>query len=200
MGEFRLRGIRYLILDKRILRPNQWQIWCRARTHDGRPWGQVVHEDESSRVVDLEATPAEACLVVDWASASAKAGEVCRGTTNAGAGCVPPHGAVTFEPCMPLRPGRYQATFDLQADSTAEGLCEITRLFFDPRRDLELDWERPSVTLVSAPLRGQDRDHPVRLEFTVPEEAGLEPVLQFRVVHAGGGSLRVRRVLISPME
>jgi hypothetical protein len=200
MGEFRLRGIRYLILDKEELRPDQWQLWCLARTQDHRAWGQVVYEDAANRVVDLEATPPEACLATDWACAGDKASEVCRGKTSAGPGCIPAHGAVTFEPSMPLRPGRYLARFDLQAESAVEGSCEIRRLFFTPEGDFQLDQARPPVRLASIPLRAEPGEHPIRLEFAVPDEGGPEPVLQFRVIHMNGGTLRVRKVVLTPAE
>jgi hypothetical protein len=196
MGEMHLRGIRFVILDRALASSAQIRCWRQARTSDSRTWGESIYEDEQNLILDMGAIRAEACLPVDWASATAKPNEVCRGRGNAGDGYFTGPGAVTFEPTMPLRPGRYEATFELQADRATEGVCEVTRIFLDSRDPPQPDWRRPPVTLARAPLQGENRT----LTFTVPEEKGPEPIFQFRIVHKGNGSLRVHRVRITPVE
>ena len=92
---------------------------------------------------------------------------------------------------MPLRPGRYEVTFEYQVDSDQNGRCEIDRLFSDRRHP-----ERPphGITLASAPLQGRSQ----WFTFSVPEEKGAEPIFQFRVVYKGKERLRVQRICITP--
>jgi hypothetical protein len=196
MGEMQLRGIRFIILDKELYSVAQIRCLCQARTSDGQLWGESIYEDSQNQILDMGAIRLEACLPLDWASASAKRNEVCRGRGNAGDGYLPGHGAVTFEPTMPLRPGRYEATFNLQFDGAASGVCEITRIFLDSRDPPQPDWRRPPILLASTSLSAQNP----RLTFTVPGEKGPEPILQFRVVHEGNGRLRAHRVRITPVE
>jgi hypothetical protein len=192
MGEMRLRGIRYLILDKHEVSAKVKRAWCRARTSDGQLRAQTVYEDQFNQILDLDAAPPEACLALDWASASHDCTEVVRGKANAANGFVIGSGAITLEPTLPLRPGGYEATFEYKTDRDPEGFCEITRIFLD-KQELP-DRQRSPIILARAPLQGRNQ----RLNFTVPEEKGPEPILQFRVVQNGNGRMRVHQVRIAP--
>jgi hypothetical protein len=159
------------------------------------PRARTVYQDGLNRILDMDETPAEACLVLDWASTSVDPGEVVRKRANAGDGYLHGAGCITFEPTMPLRPGRYQATFEVEAGGELRAShCEVNRIFLDNQDPPQPDPQRAFVTLARAPLH----DHVERLTFTVPDEKGPEPVLQFRVVHEGGGSFRVLPVRIAP--
>ena len=92
---------------------------------------------------------------------------------------------------MPLRPGRYEVTFEYQVDSDQNGRCEIDRLFFDQRHPERLPH---AITLASAPLQGRSQ----LFAFRVPEENGPEPIFQFRVVYKGKKRIRVQRICITP--
>jgi hypothetical protein len=185
MGEMRLRGIRYLILDKPHLNPRALRCWMHARTSAGQVWGQSVYEDDSNLVLDMGLSEAEASLPLDWASAC--------GRENPGEGYIQGCGAVAFEPTMPLRPGNYEANFDMSVDEPALGVCQVNRIFFDSQEPPQPDWRRRPLTLASAPLKQRGQT----LRFVVPQEKGPEPILQFRVVHEGNGTLRVRQVLVT---
>jgi hypothetical protein len=206
-GEFRLRGIRYLVVDKRLglgkdMKPDPifYDAWSRPRTSEGRPWGQVVYEDDFKRVLDLQASPPEICLEPSWAHASPSPDEIIRDKPNGGVGDVPLHGSLTFEPTMPLQPGRYQVEFDLETDRSVKGSCVIRRIFFTADKDWQLDELRPPAVIVTAPLLSNSGNHSVHLEFTVPDEEGPEAVFEFRTIHDEGGALRVPRVRITPLR
>jgi hypothetical protein len=197
MGEFRLRGFRYLIFDKSILRPGRGDLWAKACTLDGKPWGRVIYDDAGFRIIDLEATLPELVLLPEWAGIVSTEDQSLKVKID-DAGSVPAGRVIAFEPSMPLQPGRYEALFDIEGVPASEGSCEVTRMFLEPRKDWRLDPDHPPVALVKAPFQLSLDHETVRLEFTVPDQAVGEPVLQFRVSHAGGGSVAVRRVRIRP--
>jgi hypothetical protein len=191
MGEMRLRDIRYLILDKTMLPAEGVRAWSKGETSDGRLKARIVYDDPTSAILDLNAAPPEACLVPEWASASSKPDEMVRGKANARDGSIHGSGSLSFEPTMPLRPGRYEVTFEYQVDSDQNGRCEIDRLFFDQRHPERLPH---AITLASAPLQGRSQ----LFAFRVPEENGPEPIFQFRVVYKGKKRIRVQRICITP--
>jgi hypothetical protein len=200
MGEMRLRGIRYLIFDKEVLTPDRFNCWFAARTCEDRPWGKTVFDDERYRILDLSETEPELCLPADWASVQGSADPVCRKGTNAVECNAQSLGTLTFKPVMPLRPGRYAALFEVQAESGQVGHCQVVRVFSHPDDPRQLDPARPAVVLVESPLPEQGTYPPVRLEFFVAEEAGPEMMLEFRVVKKGKGKLCVNRVMLTPAQ
>jgi hypothetical protein len=183
IGEMRLRGIRYLVLDKRTLPADRLECWRQACTRAGRPWAKSVYENEYNQILDLDEGPLEACLPLTWASNVPPDGRV------------PDQGSIVFEPSMPLRPGSYCVTFDLEGGNRACGTCAVSRVFFDPNEPLQLDPSRPPVGLASTPVNDLNGQSSTCLSFEVPDEPGPEPVLRFRV-SSSGGTLRVREIVI----
>jgi hypothetical protein len=180
LGEFRLRGIRYVILHKDRLPPDRLDCWSRARARAGEPWGRVVFDDEHHRILDLHASPPEVYLP----RARSEVGEVPGQPTQGR--------ATTFRPYLPLLPGHYQAEFDVQTGGgEVAAHCEVCRL----RRGTVAAWD----PICQAPLRGGVCS-PVRLEFEVPDGGGPEPVLGFRVVRGGPRVVRVRGVKVVRAE
>jgi hypothetical protein len=162
MGELRLRGIRYVILHKKEMRPESVPAWRTARTTGSRPWTQAVYEDPEHLVLDLHEAPAEAHLTADPSPLTPS--------------------SFALRPTMPLRPGRYRASFDVQTDSGRSGTCEVARL--------EPETRPLPLLLAQTPIAGPGGRRSLTLEFTVPKEPGPEPVLEFRVIKAGPGALR----------
>src|SRR5207244_2189783 len=133
LGEFRLRGLRYVVLHRGEM-PERLACWCQARTRFGQTWAPVVHDSPEHLVLDLADGPPELHLPAAWAL-SAPQGQLAReadGTLlhvlSAG------QGRVGFRPIMPLRPGRYRASFTVEGDSAGVAHCEVYRLL--PRPDV----------------------------------------------------------------
>jgi hypothetical protein len=190
IGEMRIRGIRFLIIDKDI-GSAPLSLWCAARTSNGEPWGRAAYEDGSNYILDLDGAPNEATLAPEWSTISLNGENPPRGTENGGDGCLPVSGTISLEPTMPLRPGRYEAIFDVQAESEGDR-CEIVRVYLDNEDQPKIDMRRNPVIIASAALHGQS----LRLAFRVPEEKGPEPIFQFHIHHSGNGTMRVRQVRI----
>src|SRR5262249_41238856 len=125
LGQDRLRGLRYVILHKDEMPPEQLRCSREARSQDGHPWGPAVHEDDRHVVLDLDTAEHEMTLPACWAA--------CRcgtaGTVVARTGPVQlpddATGVVALVPTLPLRPGHYRATFRVEADQGSGGHFEV---------------------------------------------------------------------------
>jgi hypothetical protein len=189
LGEMHLRGIRYLILDKTQLTEQSRNAWCEGRTAAGALLARSIYEDAENQILDLEIAPAEACFIPQWASVSGNPGEIVHGLDNGGDGYLADAGTIAFEPTMPLRPGAYEATFDVETDRKSEVSCEVVRIFLDQQEPPRPDHRREPITLARVSMK---EGKPL-VEFTVLAENGPEPILQFRVVQRGNGRIRVQR-------
>jgi hypothetical protein len=180
-GEFRLRGIRFLILNKQLLGTRPLECWSQAQATDGQPFGRIVYNDAEHRIVDLNATRPEARLVPDWPANGVSRPEQRQDKTCASCCPVPAGGFVALAPTIPLEPGQYCATFEVQGAGADKALCEVTRVL------------NPNATRTETTGTGK-----AELTFTVPQEAGPEPLLRFRVVNTAGGPFWVSGVVVKP--
>lgn len=188
LGEIRLRGIRFILFHLDQMKPARLAHWLDAQTSTGQPWGRVVHRDRRNCILDMGDTPPEIELLgaIQPREDQSAQGEIdCRPITLKGQD-------LCLSPCMPLRPGRYRATFDLQADETgAAGLCEV---------HLGLSAPAGKQIIARPVLLGAREFRPVTQSFVVPDQPGPEAWLVLRVVQTSPGTLRVRSIRITPVR
>jgi hypothetical protein len=188
MGEWRLRGIRYVLLHKTEMPAKHVRSWVQARTTNGQPWGQIIYEDAGHLILDMESSAVEARLPAAWAACSVGK-RVRRGNKSVIQVDAAARGLVAFRPCLPLRPGNYRASFDVQAGGS--GHCEVDQL--QPET-------RPLPLVLAIASLPQERCRQLlEVEFTAPNEPGPEPLLEFRLVKTGPAALRVFGVTITPV-
>jgi hypothetical protein len=187
MGELRLRGVRYVILHKDQVQPEQLRAWREARSGDGRLCGQVTYDGPEATVLDLCEGPSEARLPAVWAA--------CEG----GAAAAPSDGGVveiassadgvaTFVPTMPLRPGKYRVRFEVQGEPAAQVHCGVVA---PSRQDAKSEEAR---LLENSDSRALD------VLFAVPRQAGPEQRTEFRIAKKGPGRVVIRGVTITPAD
>jgi hypothetical protein len=190
LGEVRLRGIRYVLIHKQEMPPGRTECWYRARTQDGRPWGRVVHDDEHTVVFDLQDTTPEVHLPAAWLWASMPAEQLSPGEQSLAQFQPAAQGRLVLRPVMPLQPGVYRATFDVEADDAGVGRCEVAHV-------VGADPYQPGTLAAQGEVPGLG-GRTVTLEFTVPRKPGPEPLFDFRIIKSGKGALRMRGVTITP--
>jgi hypothetical protein len=190
LGELRLRGIRYVLLHKTEMPPERLACWYLARTQDGQPRGRVVHDDDQTVILDLQDATPELHLPAAWLWANVPTEQLSLGEQSMAQVPAEAEGRLVLRPVMPLQPGRYRATFDVEADEPGVGRCEVVRMpGADPLH--------PGTPAAQGEVPGSDGGT-VALEFTIPRTAGPEPLFDFRIIKSGSGALRLRGVTITP--
>jgi hypothetical protein len=165
LGEWRLRGIRWVILHKDELGKDPLRAWLAARNTAGESWASIFYEDDRHLVLDLAKSAPELCLN-------------------------PPSPSLSVRPCTPLRPGRYEAIFDLHLVEGAVAACEVHSV------DLPTNRAKP---LFRQEVLGTWEGHYPVISFAIPDKPGPEPILEFRVICSCPKAVRFHRVTIRPL-
>jgi hypothetical protein len=188
MGELRLRGIRYVILHKDQMPPQRIATWREAVCTSGQPWGRLEYDGPEAVVLDLAEAPREARLIAAWAACQGDAAPV----RQAGGSVVDMASGreiyATFRPTMPLRPGKYRATFQLRGESSAAVACAVV--------PLGVGSGPTAITEIPDLTKGRQ----CMIPFEVPDKPGPEPQFVFDIAKRGGGRAVVQGVIVTLAE
>jgi hypothetical protein len=98
-------------------------------------------------------------------------------------------GALVFGPYAMLLAGDYEVTLEYEWDNPPDTAAAHFDIVYGPELRLVVDRELPPSHMNNGLLKHR---------FTVRESQSLDPLFQFRVYYPGRGTLRVKRLTITP--